>query len=391
MQIEAEYPHNVSTGDSASAKLAAGPLFASVLLVLIVVAVTTRSMVMSAGALVAGLLLILRGVGTLVAAPRREKYLLVATCALMTVTLPFAVLRSETALVHFFVVVLSLLTAYLVTRSVDAYFIASRTALYISLGAVSAYLATSGLDSFPLERMIPDSSSNGITSYLVILQANYCVARYLAKGKLPFLSTLLTLGICVVGYGRGSILSAVVIIAVNFITFSLRKSPRHFFAAIALFAGVAVWLGIAYGDDISYFVEANTKIGSGLYDQHRDSIIKDYGRLIDENSLLILTGADYKGTVIEADYNMNPHNSYIRAHHIFGLPYVMLMLLFPFLASARLPWRARVYPLALVAVMLFRAATEPILFPTMLDVFFFSVCFLMPQAANRHGSGGPHD
>jgi hypothetical protein len=199
------------------------------------------------------------------------------------------------------------------------------------------------------------------------------------------MSAVLTLGICIVGYGRGSILSTLAIIAVNFITFSLRKNPRQFFAAIGLLAVTAVWLAAAYGDQISYFVEANTKIGSGLYDQHRDAIIKDYSRLIDDDSLLILTGADYKGTVIEADYNNNPHNSYIRAHHIFGLPYLMLMLSFPLLAFARLPWRLRAYPLALVTVMLFRAATEPILFPTMLDVFYFAVCFLTVQESRLRG------
>jgi hypothetical protein len=347
--------------------------------------VATRSLVVSAAALGSALLLVMGNLDVLLTAPRREKYLLVGTGSLLTLTLPFAVLRSETALAHYFVTVLSLLTAFLITRSPNVYFQASRAGLYASLGAVSAYLATSGLDSFPLERMIPDSSSNGITSYLVILQANYCLASYLVRGKLPFMSAVLTLGICIVGYGRGSILSTLAIIAVNFITFSLRKNPRHFFAAIGLLAATAVWLAAAYGDQISYFVEANTKIGSGLYDQHRDAIIKDYSRLIDDDSLLILTGADYKGTVIEADYNNNPHNSYIRAHHIFGLPYLMLMLSFPLLAFARLPWRLRAYPLALVTVMLFRAATEPILFPTMLDVFYFAVCFLTVQESRLRG------
>lgn len=360
-----------------------GSLYASIVLVLVVFAVASRSLVLSAAALGAGILLVLRNLHTLLAAPRREKYLLVGTGCILTLSLPFAVLRSETALAHYFVTLLSLMTAFLLTRSLEAYFQASRIALYASIAVVAAYLATSGLANFPLERMIPDSSSNGITSYLVILQANYCVASYLSRSRLPLLSTLLTLGICVVGYGRGSILSATVMIAANFMTFALRKNPRHFFVAIGLCAAVAGGLAVAYGEQISLFVEANTKIGSGLYDRHRDAIIQDYSRKIDDDSLAILAGAEYRNTVIELDYNNNPHNSYIRAHHIFGLPYLALMLLFPLLSSFRLPWRLRAYPMALVAVMLFRAATEPILFPTMLDVFFFSVCFMMPQAARR--------
>jgi hypothetical protein len=384
MQVEADYQHDAPALNP-TVTPGPGPLFVSVLVILLVFAVATRSLVISAAALGSATLVVMRNLHILLAAPRRDKYLLVGTGGLLTLTLPFAVLRSETALAHYFVTVLSLLTAFLITRSPDTYFQASRAGLYASLGVVSAYLATSGLGSFPLERMIPDSSSNGITSYLVILQANYCVASYLVRRKLPFLSAVLTLGICIVGYGRGSILSTVGIIAVNFITFALRKSPRHFFAAVGVLALTGVWLAAVYGDEITYFVEANTKIGSGLYDQHRDSIIKDYSHLIDENSLLILTGADYKGTVIEADYNNNPHNSYIRAHHIFGLPYLMLMLSFPLLAFVRLPGKLRAYPLALITIMLFRAATEPILFPTMLDVFYFSVCFVTPQVARLRG------
>lgn len=384
MQVEADYQHDAPALNP-TVTSGPGPLFVSVLVILLVFAVATRSLVISAAALGSAVLLVMGNLHILLAAPRRDKYLLVGTGGLLTLTLPFAVLRSETALAHYFVTVLTLLTAFLITRSPNAYFQGSRAGLYASLGVVSAYLATSGLDSFPLERMIPDSSSNGITSYLVILQANYCVASYLVKRKLPFMSAVLTLGICIVGYGRGSILSTLAIIAINFITFSLRKSPRQFFAAVGMLAITAAWLAAAYGDEISYFVEANTKIGSGLYDQHRDSIIKDYSHLIDEDSLLIVTGADYKGTVIEADYNNNPHNSYIRAHHIFGLPYLVLMLAFPLLALARLPAKLRAYPLALITVMLFRAATEPILFPTMLDVFYFAICFVTPQVARLRG------
>lgn len=375
MQADAGVPHNAITSSPGSqhGQVKAGRIFSSALLTLFVLAVATHSLVLSAAALGGAFFLVLRNLNALVAVAPRHRTMLLLAGALLTLTLPFALLRSETAFLHYFVSLLTMLTAYLLTRWRDNYFRASRLVLYGSLGCVAGYLMTTGVQGFPLENMIPDSSSNGITSYLIILQANFCVASYLIRRKIPVFTPLLTLAICVVGYGRGSILSAVMIIVINIIAFSVRNGGRNFLMA----TGLCAVLVMAYGDDITLFVEANTKIGSGLYDGSREAMIKEYGNLLERDEYKIITGADYKGTVIDSDYYGNPHNSYIRAHHIFGLPFLLLVLSFPFLASRGQGIAARVYPFALLAVMLFRAATEPILFPTMLDVFFFSTCFLM--------------
>lgn len=383
-----------ATGDKtagmpvAAPRLKVGRAWATAMLMLVVVAVASRSYPVSAGVFVLGIILMLRNLGAIVAAPQGERWLMVGTFALLTVTFPFALLRSETAFVHYFVVLLSLVTAFLLTREPDSYWYASRATLYISLGIVGAYLMSSGVQGMPLDRMFPDSSSNGVTSYLVILQANFCIANYLYRGKLASLSPLLTLGVCVVGFGRGSILATVLIISLSLVAFALRKSAFRFLVAVGLFAMIAVGITIVYGDDIADFVDKNTKIGVGLYDVHRAAMISDYTARLEEEPLTILTGADYRGTVIESYYNLNPHNSYIRAHHIFGLPYLLLMLFFPLLAIWGRPLRGRWFSLALLAVMLFRAATEPILFPTMLDIFFFSTCFLIRMPILHQPAGG---
>jgi hypothetical protein len=368
-------------------RLKVGKASATALLMLVVVAVATRSYPVSAAVFALVLILAIRNLSVIIAAPKRERWLLVGTFALLTVTFPFALLRSETAFVHYFVALLSLLAAFLLTREPVSYWYASRAVLYASLATVGAYLLSSGVERLPLDRMIPDSSSNGVTSYLVILQANFCIANYLYRGKLPWLSPLLTLAICVVGFGRGSILSTVLIISLSLIAFALRKNALRFFIAAGLFAVVGAGVTVVYGDDIADFLDKNTKIGVGLYDPHRNAMITDYVARLEEDSLTILTGADYRGTVIESYYNMNPHNSYIRAHHIFGLPYLLLMLLFPLLANWGQPLRRRWFPFALLAVMLFRAATEPILFPTMLDIFFFSICFLIRMPFHDQSAG----
>lgn len=364
-----------------------GRVLTAAMLVLFVLSVVTRSLVLSAIALGASSFLVLRNLDVFVTAPPRQRFLLLLGGGLLTLTLPFALFRNETAFVHYFVALLSILTAYLLTRSPDSYFFGSRIVLAVSLTMVMAYLATTGVHGFPLENMIPDSSSNGITSYLVVLQANYCIAKYLVRRTLPTITPLLTLAICIVGYGRGSILAAVMIIVIGLIAYSFKNGSRHFLLA----AGLCGALVVGFGNEITLFVEANTKIGSGLYDASRETMIKQYLGRLERDEYKIVTGSDYRGTDIDTEYRGNPHNSYIRAHHLFGLPFLMFVLAFPLLASRGQRLAMRMYPFALMAVMLFRAATEPILFPTMLDVFFFSVCFLMGEANSwKIQAGGTH-
>lgn len=43
-----------------------------------------------------------------------------------------------------------------------------------------------------------------------------------------------------------------------------------------------------------------------------------------------LFGVDYFGTSILYEFNSNPHNSFLRAHHIFGFPYLFVIVISPF-------------------------------------------------------------
>jgi hypothetical protein len=362
-----------------SSGLSRRPNFAIVALTLALtmLAFSLRAPALVALALIFGVGLILVHLAAWARAARSERAMVALLILTLLASLPTAALREPTALAHGAVSLVALGMAFVVTRDRDNYLRASAWILWGTQALVLAFLAVTGVDDFPLERLLPDSSSNGITSYLVALQVNYCVVRYLATGRPTVITPLVTVAICVVGYGRGSILAAAAIVALNAMACLQTRRPLRSIGLLTVAAVLAAWIYQRHGDDIAAFVELNTKIGSGLVDQHREQQIEEYLERI--NTLTLLVGVEYDGTSIEREYNNNPHNAFIRGHHTFGLVYIVVVTALPILciASARLPRSRRVYAMALIAVLLFRAFTEPILFPTLLDTVYFALCFVL--------------
>lgn len=357
-----------------------------VVIALLVAGFALRSEELSAIAMAAGWLLVLLHVRSVSRAGDGERRVLLVVAAVLTVSLPFAVMRSATAVAHYAIEMSVLAVALAAVRDLDAYARAIRWLLVASQAGVIAFLAITGLQEFPLDRLLPDSSSNGVTSYLIVLQASHCIAHYATRRRAVLATPLVTFAICVVGYGRGSILAALALVFVSVLAAVPLRRPIGLLVLLAAAVGASAVLWQQHGPALARFVESETKLGAGLQDEHRSRQIQEYLERIDAMNLMF--GADYRGTSIESDYNGNPHNSYIRAHHIFGLPYVVVMLLLPALS---ITWRHRVAPLAysgsVLAILLMRAFTEPILFPTLLDVFYFGSCFALARSMRRRRAG----
>ncbi len=318
--------------------------------------------------------LVLLRIDTFASASRAERLLMALFVVTMVVTLPISALRHPSALGHFVFILLSLGAAFVMTRDRAQFLAASRVSLLAVQAAVFAYLMVRGFNDFPLENMIGEQSSNGITSYMIILQANYSAFNFLVRRRASTLTSLLTLTVCIVGYGRGSILASACIVLINLLSYlSWRSVPAALGRGLAALLAVGA-VGYFFSADITLFLEANTKLGSGLFDAARERIMIDYLSKIDP--VTFITGAEYDGTSIQTEFRDNPHNSYIRAHHIFGLPYLLVLALFPLaLMWARQAWSVKLYCAAMLIAVLFRASTEPVLFPTLFDFYFFAFCF----------------
>lgn len=305
-----------------------------------------------------------------------ERYVMLLLVCTLTLMLPLSTMRSWTAPMHYGVSLLSMGAAFVLSRDKDALMAACKYSLLTALAALFAALFISGLSDFPLENLIPDSSSNGITSYLIVLQATYSALKFLRHRQASVITASLTLFICIIGYGRGSILASAAIVAVNLLSYGSWQPNLRGLRSIALGLGAVFLVSIYFTDNIVDFIEANTKIGSGLIDEPRQRILTDYMNKIDWTTAVI--GADYEGTSIESDFNGNPHNSFVRAHHIFGALYLLSLAAFPLaLLRRRLPSPVKAFAGSMLLIMLFRSATEPVLFPTIFDFYFFAFFFAL--------------
>jgi hypothetical protein len=230
----------------------------------------------------------------------------------------------------------------------------------------------------PFGLVIEGSSTNGIPAYLIIVQIGYSLAFFLQHERLPVWPTAATFAVAFFGNGRGSLVVAALLIVLTLLInlFARGQGSRVQRAAFLVFLALLGLLMLRFGGELIELVVAYTKLSVGLVDTNRLEIWDQYAAKLDASSLLL--GADYAGTVIESEYRKNPHIAYIRTHAFFGLPVTTLALLSPFLALCiRRAWGHRLVFFGFIGLAALRAASEPLLFPTLLDFFYFSYFFML--------------
>lgn len=233
----------------------------------------------------------------------------------------------------------------------------------------------------PFGEVIPGSSTNGIPSYLIVLQIALSLAMFLEKKKLPVWAPVFTLAVAVFGLGRGSIVVAGMIlvssILINFVLNEMMILNRFaviFFCTLIILLALFI-LSFYYDYDLFINLIDQSKFREGLLDPFRGVILDQYLNKLDYFSFFL--GSDYSGTVIDSFYAGNPHISYVRTHAyygIFGLLFVVLSPLLMVLSNKKSLYKF-VF-LSFVFFALIRALSEPLFFPTLLDFFYF-LYFLM--------------
>ena len=249
-------------------------------------------------------------------------------------------------------------------------------------------------ESEPLGAILPWSSTNGLPSYLIVVQVAYSLAYFLYNNRLPVFSTVATLSVAVFGLGRGSIIIGSLVFFLSILlNLTVVKSLVDRKVALRLFLLIAPFLFLyvnqnfgAICSEINLLIEGS-KFSSGVLDEHRGVIIDDYLGKIDAWAFLF--GADYSGTSIVLRYGGNPHNSFIRAHSFYGL-FGLVLIFAPilYIACVNKIVVHKVVAIVLISMVLLRAATEPILFPTTLDFFYFLYFFLFLRFAKSATRGG---
>lgn len=233
----------------------------------------------------------------------------------------------------------------------------------------------------PLGDIIPGSSTNGIPSYLIALQVALAIAVVMEVEFLPVAPAIATFVIAMFGLGRGSIVVAALILT-STVTFNFffgrgpwRSKLFRNLMSVWLSGSLVIFGYLWQAGAIEWHVVETKLAVMGLSDPARSGMLSDYMNKLDGWSVLF--GADYSGTSIESLYEGNPHNSYIRLHSYFGIIGLILVAFSPF---ALLAWskctRIKYAVFVLILLVLIRAATEPILFPTALDFLYFLYFFM---------------
>lgn len=234
----------------------------------------------------------------------------------------------------------------------------------------------------PFEGLIEGSSTNGITSYLVALQITLSIVCYLSKGIFPLGSAICTLAIAIVGIGRGSIYSALMILIFSiFFNFLLHlefirfKKLAMYFCCFLVFSCIVL---LNY-DLIYSYLESGTKALQGPKDSARIDIINEYVDNI--NWINLFTGQSFQGTLIGDKYGGNPHVAYIRTHAYMGLLVVPILLSPILIFFNKVSIRDKIFVFILISIAMFRALSEPIFFPTLLDFCYFLPFFALAAKA----------
>jgi hypothetical protein len=300
--------------------------------------------------------------------------LIIVSCTLI---LPISMFRNFNVVFHYIILVTSIISAYtFYLKSID-YFFALRFSVFLQQFLLVVYLYFFGAQEAPLDNLFVESSSNGITSYLITMQICYTIASIVLFGRPTIITSILTLYISIIGFGRGSIITSFAIFVFNLIFIVAFVKSKWIRASGIIFSIFIFSIFITKFDDIFNYIFNMTKFSAGFFDVERYIINQDYINRLEGMNILI--GIDYQNTVIERFYNGNPHNSFIRAHNIFGITYIFSIFYCIILAiSSRMKFINRISVLVLISLLMFRAFTEPILFPTPFDAMFF--CTLMIAA-----------
>lgn len=251
---------------------------------------------------------------------------------------------------------------------------------WIAVFAITFALIFNRHEAEPLGSILPWSSTNGIPSYLIVIQVAYSIAYYLSRNRLPIFSGLVSVVVAGFGLGRGAIIVALLIFAfsvlVNVFILKIKRDKRLFFYGIFALSISAFTIFDGLGGVVNLINKLidGSKFSGGFFDEHRSRMIMEYLDKI--TAFGFLFGESYSGISIASDYGGNPHNSFIRIHSYYGiLPLLFVMAPFLIILISKRCRQQKTIVVILLIFVLLRAATEPILFPTPLD--FFYILYIM--------------
>lgn len=300
-------------------------------------------------------------------------------CVVTFIPLVLAISDGRVSVLYYWVLGLNSLLAvkYLVMIPLPNQVIMARSLIIVCfiVGGVVASGDRGDIDSVSFL----GGSSNLLSAALIAVVCWYCFVRLWAGHKEPILIPLALFIFSLYLGGR----SGIVISFGIFLTCVLFRASRSrtSLLTVSLILPLLAWFFLA---DVFADVVAGTRLRHGFKDDIRSEMVQEYIRGIGPISFLI--GREFDPFGIIASYGGNPHNSIIRAHHMFGIVPMVLFVAMLTIAAVKLifsPTRVSAYGFTLGGLILLRSYYDSITFWLELDfailILLFSPILLAAQ------------
>lgn len=208
----------------------------------------------------------------------------------------------------------------LLIRDFDLGFVAIQVPLFLLIFYVAFLWLVKGFSPDDFNTVFSGYSRNGVGAIILALMVGYVWYCY-EKGVYPSLF-LIFLGFILMFplYGRANIFFGALVLGLAF-------NYRFGSASSFLFALPLVVLLIVFSGVLSDYFTDKTNFSSG-FESPRTAMLADYWESLDFKFFFL--GGDLSAVPTIAEYEGNPHNSFVRAHAFFGIFAISLFVVFIF-------------------------------------------------------------
>jgi len=185
-----------------------------------------------------------------------------------------------------------------------------------------AYGLAIGFSPSAMDSFFPNSSRNGVSAIALFLQIFYSASYLMTYGSLPIITPFITFAIAILCKGRAGLAAAGIVLAISMIKAVATDKRRLVLCAGAVVVGMAALYTIP-NSLVQEAVEHTNFYRRGI-ESIRSEMWAEYLERI--NARTFFTGVDLSTVPLIQSYNLNPHNSFIRGHSYFGIPYLIMVL-----------------------------------------------------------------
>lgn len=277
---------------------------------------------------------------------------------------------------------------------VSGYWMAKQSQKYVMHSALMALIfyflffifsgVKYGFNPDAVNYYLVDASRNIVSTIVIFMQLLYSMSYFNYTKKLPIVTSLITLLICILSFGRTGVVLGFLIFLLSVYSNILNKSLVFKTSILGLIMFIISILGY-YQSVIFDIVVSKTNFEQGL-DSPRTVMREEYLNQLNWSS--ILTGVDLSTLPSVVAFGINPHNSFIYGHYLFGVLYLFYMLsLFWFLIMFLFQIKNKIIPITLLLIYLIKAFFDKVALLDVGDVVFYFILFSIyfQSIENRRG------